>query len=135
VTSALASRSSSSVLMAFTLIPLTCRSRCRNSSILFANAWFLKAKEWQNGQISSSNPKHYLVALGPLFVDPRGLQTSRAQDQSSDACPSDLPHSGEKLELWALVLGLPLNFLVVPQLYLQRVLQPKRRSHRLRRIL
>jgi hypothetical protein len=83
----------------------------------------LKAKavaKWSAKFIPSN-----LVALGALFVDPSVLQTSRAQDQSSDAYPSDLPHSEEKLELWALVLGLLLDFLVVPQLYLQRVLQPR----------
>jgi hypothetical protein len=60
-----------------------------------------------------------------LFVDPSVLQTSRAQDHSFDACPSDLPHLEEKLELWALVLGLPLDFLVTPHFHLQRVLQSK----------
>jgi hypothetical protein len=44
VTSALAFRSSSSILMAFTLILSTCWSHSHNSSTLFANAWFSKAK-------------------------------------------------------------------------------------------
>jgi hypothetical protein len=44
VTSALASRSSSSISMAFILILSTCRSHSHNSSTLFANVWFSKTK-------------------------------------------------------------------------------------------
>jgi hypothetical protein len=44
VMSALASRSSSSISMAFIPILSTCQSRSRNSFTLFSNAWFSKAK-------------------------------------------------------------------------------------------